>query len=276
MITQSASFNFAETLFQRGTDFLPHGLVAEALNISFHSWHNILFSEKELVSAKERGYQLIWFPPKDMDGDPITMKRLYESFRNNAPLGGRLLSEASLYLYQNEPFFTEEISRGSWRLVSTKPVPGTKGKNYLEQTIIAADYVTNIVYGGNPPDNLKYILAEPRACQDEISKFMNDENWQKATESLSNLNFNLMFRDTPVEAMIRAIVNQKINKIRILGNEYSWTNARSRSGRMVGFGKDSSIGAVVSDRYPNDLRDNMGFFLSQSAVVWNASGNYVP
>lgn len=198
------------------------------------------------------------------------MKRFYESF-GEAPLGGKLLYDTDWY--QNEDFFAKQTARtdkskfGQWRLVGQQAVPDTEGANYLQQTIIGAKYVSEVIYGGNPPDYLKPILAEPEARQEEIAKLMNGGDWQKASETLANLPFNLQFRETPVEAMLRVLLNQKVNKIRLLENQYSWTNARSSDGDLVCFGDAADDGAAVDGWDPLVASDFLGFFLSRSEIV---------
>lgn len=265
-----ASRSFAQALFGRGTDFLDEDAVAASLNINLMSVRSPRFSEQMLDSAKQRGEQLLWLPSKDANDKPITMKRLHESFENKAPLGGKLLYDTDWY--KNEQFFTTDTARvnetgfGSWRLAGTSAVHGTKGENFLRQTVIAAQYVTDEIYGGRVPNALKALLAEPIEREEELAALMR-EDWRKAGEVLSELPFNQKSRDTPIEAMMRVIANQHVNRFRPLENEYSWTNARSSYGCLVDFGPTDERGAGVDDWNPRGSNDYRGFFLSRSDTV---------
>jgi hypothetical protein len=268
---QPASFGFARELFQRGTDCFDSGTVSEVLGINLPTPPVQPFSEEELAQAKSLGHQLIWFPSTDTERKTITMKRLYKKSENKAPLGGKLLYDIGWW-YKNETFFTEATVRtgksklGRWRLVGQTSIPGTKGVNYMEQTIIGTKYVSEVIYGGNPPEHLKAVLNEPDEREVEITKLM-DENWQKAAEILANLQFNQQFRETPVEALIQIILNQKVNKVRLLENEYSWTQSRSRDGDLVNLGNADSDGACLHSWHPKYANVSIGFFLSRSEFV---------
>ncbi|MFA6551876.1 MAG: hypothetical protein WCT19_00050 [Candidatus Paceibacterota bacterium] len=273
-IVKPASLAFAKNLFQRGTDCFDPALVSEVLDIKLPEASPIPFGEVELAEAHTRGDQLIWLPSVDASGKPITMKRLHDDFKNEAPLGGKLLFDTDWY--KDEPFFTEHTARtgksnlGSWRLVGITAIPDTKGVNYLEQTIIAAKFVAEEIYGGNPPEHLKPILQEPTEREQEIAKLMN-KNWQEAARILAGMPFNRQFRGTPVELLIQVLLNQKVNSFRFLENEYAWTNVLSSHGYLVPFGYADSSGAYV-DRWRPQLDDgSFGFFLSRSENVESES-----
>lgn len=269
---RAASFQFCENAGRRGTNFLHAGFMAEALrlNMSFLKIPEPGFTEDEVTAAFARGEQLLWFPARDADGAPITMQRLHASFENKAPMGGKLL--CGINWYESEPFFTIETARadksglGSWRFVGISAVPGTKGKNYLEQTVITAAYMRETIYGGNPPEALLPILAEPKEREEELAALVS-KDWRKGAETLATLPFNQLFRETPVEALLRVVVNQQVNKTRVLVGEYSWTPSCSRDGRLVGFGCAGDDGADLYGWNPRSASDDLGFFLSRSEVA---------
>lgn len=267
--SKSASFQFCENAGRRGTNFLHPGLISEALrlNLPLVKIPAPRFTKEEVSAGFARGEQLIWFSSKDADDSPITMKRLYEKLENKAPLGGKLFHDIDWY--KNEPFFSEETARaeqnglGSWRFVGISAVPGTEGKNYLRQTIIAAQYVQETIYGGSPPEALLPILNEPAEREEELTALIG-KDWKRGAQALAELPFNSEFRMTPLEASVSVITNQFVNKTRILVGKYAWTPSRSLVGHLVDFGDAGECGACLCDWYPRDADDYLGFFLSRS------------
>lgn len=98
-----------------------------------------------------------------------------------------------------------------------------------------------------------------------------NSDWQTAAEILTKMAFNQLFRESPVEALIRVFVNQHVNGIRILEKECSWTNCRSSSGHVVLFGNADSGGASIDYWYPGYESDDLGFFLSRSSLSMNCA-----
>jgi hypothetical protein len=276
-----ASFEFIENVLRRGTDFFHTSIVSEALDIKLSKVPSPVIAEEELSGIKSRSEQLIWYPAVDINGKPITAECIVTNLKNEAPMGGKILNsfdQPDCWYRKDggEPFFNKETARtdksnlGSWRIVGTTPVPGTCGENFLRQTIIASEYVSNTIYGGNPPEHLKPILNEPAEREQEIAKLMNS-NWQEAAELLANMPFSQQFRETLVEALIRVVLNQKVNRVRFLEKEYSWTNGRSRFGELVDVGLADSDGAYVDGWYPRNSNGRVGFFLSRSENVESES-----
>ena len=273
--SQTASFEFCESAGRRGTNFLHHKLVAEALKLSLPEPPAPRFTEAEVRAGFTRGEQLFWLPSKDAEGTPITMQGLYGVFDNKAPLGGNLLRSTDWY--EHEPVFTEDTSRvdetefGSWRLIGAPAIPGTKGENYLRQTVIAAAYVRDTVYKGEyPSESLRAMLAEPAEREEELAALV-DRDWKKGAEILAGLAFNKEFRMTPIEALISVIVNQHVNKIHVLTGESAWTPCRFRNGNLVLFGNAGENGADLDDWPPRRSYDHLGFFLSCSDSVGRES-----
>jgi hypothetical protein len=268
---QPAGHEFLEHAFERGTDYLHGELVASALKLDLPTPSECPFGEEEAKAIKARGNQIIWLPAKDVNGAPITMKKIYGHLENKAPREGKILYKPDWYA--GEEFYTRETSRsdadalGSWREVGISAIPGTKCENALRRTITAAEYVEVVVFGNQPPKCFKDMLAEPAKRESEIIRLMNGDKWSKASQMLSDLPFNRHFCDTPVEAMIRVIANQSVNKIRLLENEFSVTATRARVGSLVSFGSAGDGGADVSDWGPQDASSFIGFFLSRSEIA---------
>ncbi|MFA6552717.1 MAG: hypothetical protein WCT19_04445 [Candidatus Paceibacterota bacterium] len=272
-----ASERQAGEILSRGTNFFNHGIVARTLKMPLPIQPEQSLTEEELKEVKSCGEQLILYPAMDAKGGLITAERIITNLENKAPMGGKILNTFGqpdcCYQTNDEPFFTEETARtdkrglGSWRLVGTTPVPGTCGENFLRQTIIAAKFFSDKIYGGNPPEHLRPILQEPANREQEIAKLMDGDEWQKAAELLANLPFNRQFRATFVETLIQVILNQMVNRVRFLEKECSWTNGRTRRGGLISFGSADSYGACVNYRGPGSSFVNLGFFLSYSAIV---------
>lgn len=96
-------------------------------------------------------------------------------------------------------------------------------------------------------------------------------DWKKGAETLATLPFNRLFRETPIEALLRVIANQQVNKTRVLVGECSWTPTRSRSGSLVRLGLADENGVYLDDCLPSDANGRMGFFLSRSDTAKSES-----
>jgi hypothetical protein len=272
----ATSHSSAQELFRpKGTGYLEHALVAEALKMKLPKPPPLRFTKEVLTSAEVRAEQLVYLPRENAKGEPITASLICANLGNRAPLGGLILfglaQKECWYRDNAEPFFFEETIRvkttgdpGAYRLNAVSAIPDTKGVPYLQQTMTGARYVETEVYRGDLPTSLKQIVSEPTARQAEISELVSSD-WQKGAQTQAELPFNQLFRGNFVEYLIWVLVNQYVNKTRLLEKEYAWTVSRSRCGDLVNFGDAGEDGAGLSDwgpQYAGDVR--LGFFLSRS------------
>lgn len=254
--------------FARGTDFLHRGLVASALKLDLPEPPECQFGDGESDKIKERGNQILWLPAKDSNGASVTMSRLYVGLGNKAPLGGKILYNTDWY--HTEEFFEVHTPRtasdglGSWREVGASAIPGTEGEHALSRTKIAADYVKTVVFNGKPPKHVSAMVDELKKKESEIDRLMRGSEWPKASKMIAELAFNLEFCDTPIEAMIRVVVNQCINRIRLLEGKYSVSSVCASLGGLVFFGDADVRGAYVNGWDPWVRCASGGFFLSRS------------
>ena len=118
------------------------------------------------------------------------------------------------------------------------------------------------------PYEYRVAVVEWNNRKEELEK-LRGTDWKKCAEELAGLKINLLFREKPVEVFYGLVVQHQVNRERLLGNMYSWTNQRSSDGLLVFVGGWSSVGVGVSDDGPDGSDSGLGvrFFRSGSATL---------
>ncbi len=194
-------------------------------------------------------------------GKPLTLKEMYRGFENK--LGaGKLLHNAEQY--QKEDFYKKQTPRIGWRFVSRDVIPGSCGKNYVEQMQLIADYGTNCFFKGRKPSKKwQDAVDEWNAQKAELEKLL-QEDWQACAARLATLKLN-EFRERPVEVVYHNILQFYINGTYTLPKVWVWTNTQSSNGPFVCVGGCYSPGVRVSRGSPGDRGDYLGVRFSCSA-----------
>lgn len=179
-----------------------------------------------------------------------TMKRLYETL---TPIykerdWGKVLYNTDWYGSGKEKFFIEPIPVG-WRAMML--IPGTGGKNFLQQTQILMDFVCKGVFARKKlSSEVLQAKDELEKSDKEISNLIEGDGWQKGAQILAGLKINQMFCPSPAEELLfSAIVRAQTGK-NIFNSIYGWTSALSSDGRLVLFGGSNAGGAAVYDWRP--------------------------
>jgi hypothetical protein len=200
----------------------------------------IPYSKERLERAQQEGQMLVLRISSDASGRAMTMQRIHEITEPlmQADEEGKLLFNVDWY--KEEAFYTNESLKTEWKLVGKEFVPGTKNKNYVEQTKLLRDYLKST---GD------LTRAEEIECSDErlreIERVM-AADWQQASLMLSNLLVNENHRRSAAEAAYDWLVRFRNNDTRgELEHHYDWTNTRSSDGDLVHFGGVDGGGASV-------------------------------
>lgn len=217
----------------------------------------IPYTKERLEQARRNGEMLVLRVAKDIEGKPMTMQHIQELAEPlmQAAGEGKLLN--SVDWYANEAFYTSESLRTEWKLVGKDFAPGTKGKDYIDQTKILRDHLKNI--GELSPQ-------EEAECTDkklkEIRTVMDGGDWQKASQMLADLLVNKNHRRSMAEALYDWLIRFKNNSDRHqLERNYDWTKTRTSDGYLAVVGFAGAHGAGVNGFEPAHYNDLLG-------VVW--------
>ena len=213
------------------------------------------FSPKELETAKELGQFLILRLDRDSSG-PLTMQKMQRIVQPkfDSRSKGKILYDPSRY--SREDFFTKDVPKAKWALVTKEVIPNSTHKNYLNQTQEIADYLKNQVFrGGILPKEYQEAIAEFESQKKAISDIIADESkLRDAADKLAALKLNKMTRQTPVEALYDVLVYFQNHDQRLLEGRYTWTSKQSSLGSLVEVGRFVSLGVNV-DRW-NPVRSD--------------------
>lgn len=229
------------------------------------------FTKEDFERAKENSEQLYYVPDRftpeivrknDFPDAHITMERLHTVFPK-ARDDKKLLFDTGWY--KNEEFFKAEKPRAGWRLTTKDVIPGSTSKNYLQQTDLLIEHLTTNVYKSRPlPQIYADAFAEYATKKDEIASLMTGDRWKDASRMLSELALTQLLRETPVEVLLRLILNSYAKNQKPLPSTYTCTARRDSGGRLVPVGHFDDDGARVYDGVPGRTTSHLGVCLSRS------------
>ena len=219
-------------------------------------------SKEELERHAKLGHTLRLRVNKAPDGKPLTMQKMNELLSDTFEKDGdKVLYDTDWY--ENEDFFTKETPDLCWAFTSDTLLPDSTEKNYLEQTQLLADYVTNTLFAGKPlPPAYLVAVDEFKKLKKNLEKLM-DSNWEEAAKQLSVLKLNRLMRHTPAEALYDFFQTYRNKGERILEDNYTWTPVLSSDGYLVGLGGCDSGGACVGGDGPAYSGGDLGLSLSR-------------
>lgn len=263
-IEENTPITLAKAAEIMGVDFLGPEAVAKIFGTKLDVIPAIPFSKAELERAKQLGQYLHLEVDKLGNGKPLTMANLDET------LSGRFANEdKGDILYdpkgwkEKEPFFTQDKPNVGWRLSTKNVLPGSTGKNDLEQTAMLAEYVTQVFNGQEMPQEYRDALNEFEQKKDAISRLLY-ENWNEAGMMLSELRLNKLCRRSPVSALAASNLYFDNTDARLMTNTYERTSRRSSLGPPVAIGQYDSSGATVFYLSPLDAGSDLGVVFSRS------------
>lgn len=230
----------------------------------------IPFSKQELEEAAKRGEMLVLQQGALPDGTPLTGKLIHERFGTQQD-GSKFLYDTNWY--QNEDFFTQEVPRNGWVLVSKEAVAGTKNQNYLDQTETLVRHIEKDIFPTMSPTRrevYKRAIATYRNQKPTIEALWQDyeKNWKDIARILSELDITKLSRESAVEIWYRMKLANSVRKARdknILSSEYSWAHSRSSAGGLVRVGLFDSGGVRVLWNDPRFHFGSLGVAFFRSA-----------
>lgn len=236
----------------------------------------IPFTEAELERAKELGQFLI-LRVKETGGKkplPLTAENM-----NNILSPQYKKAKKGKILYnndwcKNEDFYKKDVPQTGWALVSRENIPNSTGKNYLEQTQEIVNYAANEIHKNAPiPQETQEAIDEfnnyyaqnfqNKTAQD-MQALLSGQDWPKYAQELSQLKINRLFRRNFAETLYDSLVFSNNTQARPFEKLYTWTSARSSSGRLVDFGGFGADGANVDSWGPDDSSGFLGVSFSRS------------
>ena len=253
-IIERASMTFARQLFTRGTDIFGAEEIKKVFGLEIDV-PLISATENELHHARKFGQMLVYQP------QGITMRKIHELVDNKTSDSRPLLY--SVDWYANKSFYTSESLRPGWRLITRELIPGSRNKNYLDQTQILCDYVGQ-VFGSELPDIDREAIAEFQSQKKELVKLLNSD-WQEVARRPVGLRVNQLYRESPAEALWSLTLYEGVNHERLLSSgSWSWTNELSSSGGIVGVGGFGEDGVGVYGDDPGYSYGSRGVRFSRS------------
>ncbi|MDO8523753.1 MAG: hypothetical protein Q7R74_00820 [bacterium] len=221
----------------------------------------LLFSEGEVERAGDLNSQLVFYSDRmNLKGEtvPLTLANLKQKFPKAFDRQD---------WYGGEDFFKNETPRVGWRLSTKDVIPGSTGKNHLEQTDLLAAEAKKMLRDNVIPEDRKgayeAALADFAGKRDEIASLMGSD-WKRAAEALSTLPLNALMRETPVETMYRLILTNEARGKKLLPSTWTWSKRRDSRGGLVCVGRFDEQGAYVYRDYPGYRDGHLGVALSRS------------
>lgn len=216
-----------------GKDFIGPAAIEKAYGFKPDVIPEIPYTREQLEQAKKLGEMLILRVDKDNDGKPITIGRV------------QTLKTGEKVLYSDHTNFSNEPPLRGWRLVSKDVIPGSRGKNYFEQTIILYDHLVEV--GSIPQDNVAraQLLADVEAIRFFYEQDKN-KNVQEATKRLAQLPVNDSYRRRAVEQTYDlGAAFSATGERHLPPGTWDWGSSRYADGYLVNVGYFDADGAYL-------------------------------
>ena len=213
-----------------------------------------------LARGRELGAILSLRTSRTGDGTPITGRWMWQTLehRLKEEHKGRLLYDTDWY--GKEDFLTKEAPRHNLSLAFTTKnvIDGSTNVNYLEQTQILADFLTQKVFNGQTlPKGYRDAIAHFKNRKEELEKLLKLD-WRKAAAELQKLGINQLARRILPEAVYDSVAYLQSTDTRLLPDRWDWLNSRTADGYLVYFGGSGADGASVYSWRLDDSRSNVG------------------
>lgn len=249
----SASQEFAENTFRRGTDYLSPQLMRDAFPALVQIPDKIpnLPSEEVLVRLKNAGCSIIFMPAG------VTAEALHDVTDNQTGDGKNLFCNTGWY-EKNNFFTTKTTGEEHLRVFSTQPLPVFGGKNYLEQTLVAVEIAAQLGV------NLEIVarVKDEVLSQELDIRHLLSSDWAEAACRLVKLEANQRFCSNFAQQMFYVTTYERVNGVRLTGNVLAWTNSLSGRGGLVNSGNFDRGGVGVNADYPGSSGGSLWRFFS--------------
>jgi MoxR-like ATPase len=240
--------------------------VEEAFGVKLQEVPVIPFSRAELQEAAKLKQMLVLRIDKTKEGKPMNMDEISKVFRgrfSNDPQGGVLATPEGWRLFVGGEAFSKDVPRAGWALVSKELIPGSTGKNYLEQTNLLLDYIFFKVFRSGPvPEIYAVALGEFNDEYEALKKLLSTDPLE-AARRLSELKITKLSRHSLVEAVYDVSLRMDATGQRSLAFSDTLTSTRAQNGDFVHIGNFSSRGLSGNARNPGNVSDFVGVLFSR-------------
>lgn len=164
----------------------------------------------------QEGIGIISFIPDTVDG---IIKQIYKgSIKKELlfPIGSKVNMESA--------YFMSEMPRKGLCLMSFKPIPESKEKTFMEQTVFLADYIERILPEIVQTNFWKRCKAEISAEEKKLKELPINRNEITSSKALARLKINQQFRPSFNEAFQQLLLYESINRERLVHS--IWTKSR--------------------------------------------------
>ncbi len=263
----SASPHFALRALTR-VDYLGPLAVKDLFGIEI-SLNDIppLPDEQTLAAARDLNLCLcLEVRRRGKKGGPLSMRLIHQELEN-AVGGSTLLRDVSWYGKDKvlESFFLTPITRKiCWKFFGKEIISKSNDLDYLDQTVVLADYIRNDFCGriGWMPAACKQALGELEREHAGISQLL-PKDYRIASKRLVDLQINRLFRPSVGEMLYYLALHAGENsEFTLLNSMNTWTNSLSSNNVPVWVGEFTSDGMRIIKRDVNDKHPSLGAVFS--------------
>jgi len=188
---------------------------------------------------------------KDKDGNPTK----YLLSKNQFYDQGKIKSGT---WFSRETKVRKQTPELGWQFVSPNILPNSTGKNYIAQTEMLIENARSNFFDGNLPQEYLEAEKEFKIEKSKIEEFIENNNYVKASKTLSALKISQLLREPVQNVIFRYLVSFKKGKQLFTVGGYSWASSLSSGGNLLSFGNANATGAGVSRIWPGSSFDNLG------------------
>ncbi|KKW33484.1 MAG: hypothetical protein UY76_C0001G0003 [Candidatus Uhrbacteria bacterium GW2011_GWA2_52_8d] len=224
------------------------------------------YSREQLEGAKAMNMMLVLRLDKDIDGQPLTSKRIHEVIepKLQATKKGKLLH--NINWYAGEPFYVGATPNLEWKLVTRDVIDGSKNMDYTDQTRLLRD---TLAAQPGLTQQEKDAIAE--ASDDMLARLKteaessDDTIWKRAAMKLAELQINANHRRRFVDVFFDHVTLLQSQGRRLFDGTrvYDWTSDSASVGSLVSAGDPDSDGMSVGEWGPGDSGGSLGVSLSR-------------
>lgn len=230
------SLEYAEKIL--GENFIGPEDVKEVFGYLPEKLPGIHFTNWELKRAKELGMFLILRINETVDKLPLNLEELdYVRMAKNIADFGQGGWLTNVLPSREERVLERPIEKIHWALVTREEIPGSRNKNYLEQTSMIIDYLkTKFLKGSKIPY---------RKFEYDCKEFARASDTFKSRQYLiTRFEISQRARPSPAEAVYDLLLYYHKNKRHIFRDCATWTNIFDNRYRLV------AVGGKIEGRLP--------------------------
>jgi hypothetical protein len=246
-----ADFREAETILKE--NFLGPDAFEKTFGFKPDNVPALPYSTAELEKCNALNEQVVLRLATDADGNPMNIPRLQALFKEKT--GQKLLYTD--WDPAKQPF-AAETPKLEWKRVSKDVIPGSKNKNYFDQTVILYDYLVKAGTLLNDANERTRLVAEVQRIHAKYDQDP-DSNWKQAADELATIPINKTYRRKAVETLSDVGLRKgAVGDYQLPAGSYDWGNSRHSGGNFVYVGYFDAQGASVSSIRPGSSDPDLG------------------